>query len=96
MWIAPTAAEALRILPLDPDLILMDIGLPDMDGLALTRLIRQTHPEVPIIAVTAHNLPEDRVRCLAAGCTDTISKPFPFQEMVGYLAEWQTTHPSHR
>ncbi|MCC6974134.1 MAG: response regulator [Anaerolineae bacterium] len=96
LWIAPTAAEALRMLPLEPDLILMDIGLPDMDGLALTRLIRQVRPEVPIIAVTAHTLPEDRVRCLEAGCTDTISKPFPFQEMVRYLAAWQTTHPSHR
>lgn len=84
------------MLPLEPDLILMDIGLPDMDGLALTRLIRRERPEVPIIAVSAHSLPEDRARCLAAGCTDTIGKPFAFQEMVRYLGGWEALHPSHR
>ncbi len=81
---------------LEPDLILMDIGLPDMDGLALTRLIRRERPKVPIVVVSAHSLPEDRERCLAAGCLDTIGKPFRFQEMVAYLARWQADHASHK
>ncbi len=60
-----------------PDLILMDINLPDMDGYQLTRLIRQ-NPDlahIPIIAMTANAMEGDREKTLQAGCDGYISKP---------------------
>lgn len=60
-----------------PDLILMDIQMPKMDGLAATRLIKST-PEtchIPVIAVTAHTMLSDRENALKAGCDDYIGKP---------------------
>jgi len=60
-----------------PDLILMDIQLPGRDGLTLTRDIKG-NPEtasIPIIALTAHAMKEDRERALAAGCDGYIAKP---------------------
>ena len=60
-----------------PDLILMDIQMPKMDGLAATRLIKST-PEpchIPVIALTAHTMLSDRENALKAGCDDYIGKP---------------------
>ena len=59
------------------DIILMDCQLPDLDGLEATRRIRTqlaTRP-LPIIALTANVLPEDRARCAEAGCTGFATKP---------------------
>lgn len=60
-----------------PDLILMDIGLPGLDGLQLTRQIKQneTTKKIPVIAVTAHAMRGDEEKILGAGCDDYISKP---------------------
>ncbi|MCK6389398.1 MAG: ATP-binding protein, partial [Azonexus sp.] len=59
------------------DLILMDVQMPEMDGLEATRRLRSglVLPELPIIAMTAHALDEEKGRCLAAGMNDFISKP---------------------
>ncbi len=60
-----------------PDLILMDIQLPDMDGMEVTRRIRELETEgrVPIVAVTSFAMAGDRERALAAGCDGYIEKP---------------------
>lgn len=57
------------------DLILMDIKMPIMDGMEATRLIKEKHPDLPIIALTANAFDSDRQHALEAGCNDFISKP---------------------
>ncbi|MBI5842026.1 MAG: response regulator [Chloroflexi bacterium] len=73
-----------------PDLILMDLAMPEMDGWEATRRIKQDPitDSIPLIAVTAHALPGDRARALDAGCDDYISKPMDLSELVRavYLA----------
>lgn len=67
-----------------PDLILMDISLPIMDGWEATERIRniETIKNIPIIALTAHALVEDRNRSLAIGCNDFETKPINFSQLI--------------
>jgi len=67
-----------------PDLILMDLSLPEMDGWEATRLVKanQATKNIPIIALTAHALPGDRQRALDAGCDGYITKPIDLAELV--------------
>ncbi len=58
-----------------PDMVLMDIQMPVMDGLEATRLIKAEMPDLPIIALTANAFDNDRQHALDAGCNDFISKP---------------------
>lgn len=60
-----------------PDLIIMDIQLPDIDGLEATRKIRASEEdsEIPIVALTSYAMPNDQDKALAAGCTGYIEKP---------------------
>ncbi len=70
-----------------PDLVLLDIMLPNMDGLEAARLIRQnpkTH-SIPILAVTAKVSPEDREKCLQNGCNDHLAKPFTLEELASKI-----------
>ncbi len=59
----------------DIDIILMDIRMPEMDGLTATRLIKNIKISIPIIAQTAYSMGEDKNKCLSAGCDDYITKP---------------------
>jgi two-component system, cell cycle response regulator DivK len=73
-----------------PNLILMDMSLPVMDGWEATRQLR-AQPEmqtVPIIALTAHALSEDRDKCLAAGCNDYESKPIKMETLLVKIESW--------
>lgn len=66
-----------------PDLIIMDISLPKMDGLEASSLIRKNPKtsSIPILAATARALPGDQEKCLQAGCDDYIAKPFTHREL---------------
>ncbi|MBI4488626.1 MAG: response regulator [Deltaproteobacteria bacterium] len=66
-----------------PDLIIMDISLPKMDGLEASSLIRKNPKSrsIPILAATARALPGDKEKCLQAGCNDYIAKPFTHREL---------------
>jgi signal transduction histidine kinase/ActR/RegA family two-component response regulator len=79
------AIKALEILPYD--IVLMDVQMPEMDGLEATRVIRSEYSNVrthdlPIIAMTAHAMKGDRDRCIEAGMNDYISKPIDPQKLV--------------
>jgi len=67
-----------------PDLILMDIQLPDIDGLEVTKRIRASEADgnIPIIALTSYAMPGDRERIMAAGCTGYISKPIDVKTFI--------------
>jgi len=86
-WSAEMALEKLQAL--HPDLILMDIQLPGMDGLTLTRRLKKDpdRADIPIVALSAHATLRDRELALAAGCVDYITKPitddpFTFLERI--------------
>ncbi len=66
----------------DIDLILMDVQMPDMDGLEATRSIKKSHPHMPVIAQTAFSMPEDIEKIIDAGCDDFVSKPIQFKLLI--------------
>ncbi len=72
-----------------PDLILMDIQMPGMDGLEAIQLIRSNArcANIPIVALTALAMPGDRERCLAAGASDYLSKPFKMKALKGLIQQ---------
>jgi len=72
-----------------PDVVLMDIQLPEMDGLEATRILRgdTETSAIPIIAVTAHAKKEDEDHCLMAGCVRHLSKPVDTRALPGILAQ---------
>ncbi|WP_435200251.1 response regulator transcription factor [Janibacter sp. GS2] len=80
---AGTAAEALGMVH-DVDLVLLDMGLPDQDGLALCRQIRQVET-VPIIAVTARREESSVVSALRAGIDDYVTKPYRLAELMARI-----------
>ena len=69
------------------DLVLMDMHMPVMDGYAAVRALRRHGFEGPIVALTARAQPEDRDRCLDAGCDAYMSKPIETEELVNLVAE---------
>jgi hypothetical protein len=89
LQVAMTGAEGLRLAHERPDLIFIDISLPDVDGLTVTRQMRQFLPATPIIAVTAHALSDDRDKCLAAGCTDYLAKPYKVAMLLELIDRYQ-------
>jgi two-component system sensor histidine kinase/response regulator len=90
--VARTGREALNLLHQEPfDVILMDVQMPEMDGLEATAAIRQEEAirggHIPIIALTAHALKGDRERCLQAGMDAYLAKPIHAQELYALLEE---------
>jgi signal transduction histidine kinase/CheY-like chemotaxis protein len=89
--VAAHGAEALEVLEQEPiDLILMDCNMPVMDGYEASRRIRNNGrwPELPIVALTANALSDERERCRAAGMNDYLAKPFRREELAVMLDTW--------
>ena len=92
---AKTAREAFDLLRAErPDLILMDVQLPRMDGLEATRKLKENPAtrDIPVIAVTSYAMKGDRERALAAGCVDYITKPLDktsFVQLVNSYVIWK-------
>ena len=63
------------------DLVLMDMQMPEVDGLEATRRIKQIRPELPIVATTANTYDENYIACREAGCDGFLTKPLQFRKM---------------
>ena len=88
--VAPTGLEALkRLEQTTVDLVLMDVHMPEMDGLTATRILRSremdTGSHIPVIAMTANAMRGDREKCLEAGMDDYISKPLRLDDLLAVV-----------
>ncbi len=72
----------------DINLILMDIKMPEMDGLTAAKKIREIDPNVPIIAQTAYAMSEDKNKCLKAGCNDYLTKPINHRLLLSTIDKY--------
>ena len=72
------------------DLIVMDIQLPDIDGLEITRRIRAAGNKIPIVALTSYAMAGDKAKSLEAGCTGYLSKPINPETIVAELEKYLT------
>jgi len=90
--IARNGVEALQVLERegDVDLVLMDVMMPEMDGLTAMRRIREQrrHANLPIIALTAKAMAKDREQCLEAGANDYLAKPLDIDKLVSLCRVW--------
>ncbi len=79
------AVVAAAVLTEEVDLVLLDLGLPNVDGLDVLKAIRQRRPELPVIVLTARHSVADKVRVLNAGANDYVTKPFAFEELLARI-----------
>ncbi len=89
--IAANGEEALHKLNTDQfELVLMDLQMPVMDGYEATRKIRanRVYDELPVVAMTAHTMEEERAKCLAVGMNDHVAKPIVVEELFAALLRW--------
>ena len=94
--VALNGLEALEALEKGPfDLVLMDVQMPELDGLEATRRIRQDSrfASVPVVALTAHALQEERDKCTDAGMDDYLSKPFRPEDLKALVEKWALNRP---
>jgi two-component system cell cycle response regulator DivK len=87
---ATNGEEAVKLAKAElPNLILMDLSLPVIDGLAATRLIRQvpTLQSIPIVAVSAHDTSDFQSEAIQAGCNSYVTKPIDFNELEDLILQ---------
>jgi PAS domain S-box-containing protein len=90
--IVPNGREAVAALNAGRyDVVLMDVQMPELDGISATKQIRSSGNKLPIIAMTAHAMSGDRERCLEAGMTGYIAKPFKPHELFAAVEGWSLT-----
>ena len=84
--VAHTGSQAVAVAKeLRPDAVVLDIMLPDLDGLEVLRRMRASDPDLPVVFLTARDAVEDRVAGLTAGGDDYVTKPFSLEELVARL-----------
>jgi len=90
--VADNGRIALEMITNNPpgtyDLLLTDMQMPEMDGYTLARTLRSRSNDIPIVALTAHVMAEDRQRCLDAGCNDYASKPIDKNNLLSTCGAW--------
>jgi len=77
-----------KVLAQSFDLILMDIHMPNLNGIEATKTLRQAHFTQPIVALTADAFQGDQEACLNAGMNDFLSKPFQIQDLLLVIDKW--------
>lgn len=89
LW-AKNGSDAVQVFSQqnDIDLILMDIKMPEMDGITATRQIRLKNTSVPIIAQTAYAMSEDKTKCMNAGCNDYLTKPINHKVLLSTIEKY--------
>lgn len=81
-----TGKAALHVIDTEtPDLVILDIGLPDIDGLSVLRTLRRKHRELPVLLLTARDSVDDKVAGLDSGADDYLAKPFDVTELLARL-----------
>ena len=98
--VASNGGEAVKILTVGDrapafDVVFMDLQMPEMDGFTTTKLLRRVPrlQQLPIVAMTAHALVEERQRCLDAGMNDHVSKPIDPDRLLSTLLRWAKPRP---
>ncbi len=94
---AATAADALRLIETDvPDVVVLDVGLPDMDGREAVKIMRGRGFRSPVILITGHATDEDAVLGLDSGANDYVNKPFRFAVLLAriraHLRQYEDSH----
>jgi two-component system KDP operon response regulator KdpE len=82
---APSGKVALELVEQKPDLIILDLGLPDIDGLDLLRILRQKNEGVPIVVLSSRDNEAAKVRALDLGADDYVTKPFGMDELLARI-----------
>jgi len=82
---APNGKSGLELLSQNPDLIILDLGLPDVDGLELLRTIRSRNEGVPIVVLSSRGDEAGKVRALDLGADDYVTKPFGMDELLARM-----------
>jgi len=93
---APDGAVAINITREhnDIDLILMDIRLPTVNGFDATRQIREFNPLIPVVALTACSMSNEKEECLSAGCNAYLSKPVSQENLIAVISNFFLLQPS--
>ena len=87
--VANHGAEAVEIIAETAvDLVLLDLQMPVMDGFEAARLLREQHPQLPLIALSAAAMEQDRARALEVGCNDHLAKPIDSKQLYRTLSQW--------
>jgi DNA-binding response OmpR family regulator len=81
-----TGRAALHVIDVEtPDLVILDLGLPDIDGLTILKRLRLRHTELPVLLLTARDTLDDKVLGLDSGADDYLAKPFEMSELIARL-----------